>query len=279
MDYDERSFNNQTIYEQLLRSLKQDVASKKNTYSLCLKSILNKTEVFFVLKKALVIYGGWDGHEPELVGPYFKELLEKQGFEVEIYDTLEPLNSLEFVKGFDVFIPMWTMGEITEEQCNNVSEAVANGMGLLGCHGGMCDAFRQSVLWQFMTGGNWVSHPGNDGTSYKVNIKHSSSTLTEGIDDFDVTSEHYYLHIDPVVEVLATTRFPLAEGYHKTNKAVDMPVVWTKRWGAGRVYYTSLGHHVDILKLNPVTELLNRGIQWVYEGKLLVSNNDKGGIE
>jgi len=225
------------------------------------------------MKKALIIQGGWDGHEPVLVASYFKSLLENQGFEVEVYDTLEKLESLEFVKSFDVFVPVWTMGEISKVQCDHVIEAVGGGMGLIGCHGGMCDAFRNNIDWQFMTGGNWVSHPGGDNVTYKVNMKQSSSVLVEGIHDFEVTSEQYYLHVDPVVEVLATTRFPVVDWYHSTNKEVDMPVVWTKNWGHGRVYYTSLGHHADILKMKPVTALLEKGIKWVYEGKALAVEN------
>ncbi|WP_020431635.1 ThuA domain-containing protein, partial [Paenibacillus riograndensis] len=135
--------------------------------------------------------------------------------------------------------------------------------------------FRTNVDWQFMTGGQWVAHPGNDGVQYKVEICQSSSPLTKGIEDFDVTSEQYYLHIDPAVEVLATTRFPVIQGPHATNKAVDMPVVWTKRWGQGRVYYNSLGHHADIVELPPVKELMRRGLLWAAEGKQEAAANPK----
>jgi type 1 glutamine amidotransferase len=126
----------------------------------------------------------------------------------------------------------------------------------------MCDSFRKSVHWQFMTGGQWVAHPGNDGVEYTVNIKNSSSTLVEGIEDFQVKSEQYYLHVDPAVEVLATTRFPVVEGPHSLNRAVDMPVVWSKRWGVGRVYYNSLGHQANIVEMPEVKELMRRGFLW-----------------
>lgn len=103
----------------------------------------------------------------------------------------------------------------------------------------MCDAFREDTEWQFMTGGQWVSHPGGDGIDYMVNIRHGSSPIVEGIEDFPVCSEHYYLHVDPAIEVLATTRFPVVPYYHISNKPVDMPVAWTKFWGNGRVFYNS----------------------------------------
>lgn len=79
------------------------------------------------------------------------------------------------------------------------------------------------------------------------------------------------MHVDPAVEVLATTRFPLAPGPHSLNKPVDMPVVWTKRWGVGRVYYNSLGHKTDILNMPQTRELMRRGFLWCAEGKRLAT--------
>lgn len=116
--------------------------------------------------------------------------------------------------------------------------------------------------------GQWVAHPGNDGVNYTVEIRQSSSPLVDGIEDFTVCSEQYYLHVDPAVEVLATTRFPVVEGPHSFNKAVDMPVAWTKRWGHGRVYYNSLGHHADIVAMPQVKEMMRRGLLWAAEGKV-----------
>ncbi|MFC3747212.1 ThuA domain-containing protein [Paenibacillus sp. GCM10012306] len=218
-------------------------------------------------KKALIVWGGWDGHEPQQVSEVFAGVLREAGFEVEVSDTLEAFADREKLLGLDLIVPVWTMGEISQELVDNVSAAVQSGTGLAGCHGGMCDSFRTNVDWQFMTGGQWVAHPGNDGVEYTVNIRHSSSPLVQDIPDFNVTSEQYYLHIDPAIEVLATTRFPVAEGPHSANGAVDMPVVWTKRWGAGRVYYNSLGHHADIVELPQVKELMRRGLLWAAEGK------------
>jgi type 1 glutamine amidotransferase len=219
------------------------------------------------MRKALIVWGGWDGHQPREVAAIFKRILEREQFEVEVSDTLEAFSDGEKLKTLDLIVPVWTMGKIEQTWVNNVSAAVQEGVGLAGCHGGMCDAFRENVDWQFMTGGQWVAHPGNDGVEYVVNIKHGSSPLTEGIDDFQVKSEQYYLHVDPAVEVLATTRFPVVPGPHSLNKAVDMPVVWTKRWGVGRVYYNSLGHQANIVEMPVVTELMRRGFLWCAEGK------------
>jgi len=218
-------------------------------------------------RKALIVWGGWLGHEPEQVAEIFAKTLSREGFEVEISDTLKSLEDTAKLNSLHLIVPVWTMGEISNDQVNSVTEAVANGVGIAGCHGGMCDAFRTSVQWQFMTGGNWVSHPGGDGVEYMVNIRHSSSPITAGLHDFKVVSEQYYLHVDPAVEVLATTRFPTVTWYHSSNGVVDMPVVWTKRWGLGRVFYNSLGHHADIFNIPEALELMRRGFLWAAEGK------------
>jgi type 1 glutamine amidotransferase len=219
-------------------------------------------------KQGLIIEGGWDGHEPKLTSKRFAGMLEKHGYDCKISDTQDILADEEYLKSLDIIVACWTMGTIEHKYVQNISHAVAAGTGLAGCHGGMCDAFRQDTEWQFMTGGQWVSHPGGDGINYTVNIRHGSSPIVEGLEDFPVCSEHYYLHIDPAVEVLATTRFPLVKYYHISNKPIDMPVVWTKFWGNGRVFYTSLGHHDDVFDKSPNAGILmERGLVWAAEGK------------
>ncbi|MFQ9872330.1 MAG: ThuA domain-containing protein [Oscillospiraceae bacterium] len=123
-----------------------------------------------------------------------------------------------------------------------------------------------------ITGGQWVSHPGGDGVEYMVNICHGSSPITEGL-QFPVCSEHYYLH-GSAIEVLATTRFPIVDYYHISNKPVDMPVAWTKFWGNGRVFYTSLGHHDDVFEKSPnAQELMRRGMLWAAGGRQFARQN------
>lgn len=227
------------------------------------------------MKKVLIFQGGWDGHEPKLVSARFGRLMEAAGYEVEIYDKLDCLADREKLTEYHLIIACWTMGEIPYQYVQNVSYAVGRGTGLAGCHGGMCDSFRQDTEWQFMTGGQWVSHPGGDGINYMVNIAHGSSPITQGLEDFPVCSEHYYLHVDPAIEVLATTRFPAVHYYHISNKPIDMPVAWTKFWGNGRVFYCSLGHHDDVFDKSPnAQELMRRGMLWAAEGKdYAVENN------
>lgn len=224
-------------------------------------------------QKALITWGGWDGHQPREVAEFFAEMLEEQGMSVEVYDHLDCFSDREYLETLDLIVPVWTMATIDKELIVNVSEAVARGTGLAGCHGGMCDAFRDQVLWQFMTGANWVAHPGGDGVEYDVHISNTSSPLTEGIRDFPVKTEQYYLHVDPANEVLATTRFPTVKWYHSPNGQVDVPVAWTRRWGLGRVYYNALGHQLNVINHGPAREMLRRGAIWAAQGRRVAKAN------
>ena len=241
-------------------------------------------------KKAFIFYGGWEGHEPDLESARFKRWLEEDGFEVPRPDTFERCADKEYMKAFDLIVPCWTQGEMPDWCCFGISEAVADGTGLAGVHGGMCDSFRWSVEWQFMTGSQWVAHPGDtwyhhisdlspdnlafvqqfypspdDGfeTTYTVNIKRgAASPIIEDIPDFQVRTEQYYLHLDPCVNVLATT-LVTTKGPHSSNGPVAMPVVYTKLWGKGRVFYSSLGHVDRIYDEVPeALEIARRGLLW-----------------
>lgn len=213
-------------------------------------------------RQALIVWGGWDGHQPREVGELFARVLREEGFEVEVQNTLDAYNDGEKLKQLSLIVPIWTMGQIVNEQEQNVLAAVESGVGIAGCHGGMCDSFRNNTGWQWMTGGQWVAHPGNDGTNYRVHIKRGSSPIVEGLSDFDVSSEQYYMHVDPAVKVLATTPMPVADGPHVSNGEFEMPVVWTKYYGQGKVFYNSLGHQANVFDIPEALELMRRGFNW-----------------
>ena len=216
---------------------------------------------------ALITWGGWDGHEPEKVAHLIAGMLSDQGLTSDIHDTLECFDDLDALCRYDLIVPVWTMSKIEKHQAENVSEAVARGTGLAGCHGGMCDAFRESVLWQFMTGANWVAHPGGDGVDYTVNIVDHDHELTRGLEDFEVSTEQYYLQVDAANHILATTRFPTVNWYHSANGPVDVPVAWTRKWGIGRVYYNALGHKANVIETGTPYEMLRRGVLWAAASK------------
>jgi len=213
-------------------------------------------------RSALIVYGGWEGHDPKGVAAFFAELLDREGFTVSLENTLDVFCDEARLLAQDLIIPVWTMGTIRPEQLGPLCAAVEKGVGLAGCHGGMCDAFREATEYHFLTGGQWVAHPGNDGVTYHVRITDNAHYITAGIPDFTVRSEQYYMHVDPSNRVLAVTPMPVAAGPHVTNGPFEMPVVWTRMYGQGRVFYTSLGHTVDVLRVAEATEICRRGLLW-----------------
>lgn len=219
-------------------------------------------------RKALIVWGGWDGHEPEQVADLFAEILRAESFEVEVANTLDAFCDAEKMAGLNLIVPVVTMSDIRGDQFDPVGAAVReHGVGIAGCHGGMCDAFRQHTEWQFMTGSQWVAHPGNDGVRYTVNIADKAHPITTGIPDFEVVSEQYYLHVDPGVHVLASTDFPTAgvDGPHAENPC-KMPQAYVKRYGKGRVFYNALGHQRNVLEPKEPRELMRRGFLWAAKG-------------
>jgi len=220
-------------------------------------------------RRALIVWGGWDGHQPEQVAAVLGGELRAAGFEVTVSDTLDSLRDGDFLKKLDLIVPIWTMGSIEREQLTPLMEAVESGVGLAGCHGGMCDSFRNSPDYQFMTGGQWVAHPGNDGVTHEIQITDHEHFITAKSSNFTVSTEQYYMHVDPANQVLATTRFPVAPGPHQANGPVDMPVVWTRMWGKGRVGYCSLGHHAEIVSLPEVLRICRRAMLWAAHAEEL----------
>lgn len=211
------------------------------------------------MKKTLFVWGGWEGHEPKQCVDIFAPLVESAGYSVEISDTLDTYLDVEKMKSYDLIVQAWSTGKITGEQLTGLQKVVESGVGFAGWHGGTGDSFRESTDYQFMVGGQWVAHPGGV-IDYRVNITNPTDPITAGLEDFDMHSEQYYMHTDPSNEVLATTTF---SGEHTAWTAGStIPVVWKRRWGAGRIFYCSLGHVASDFKVPQAREIVRRGLLW-----------------
>jgi type 1 glutamine amidotransferase len=210
-------------------------------------------------KKALMVWGGWDGHEPELCIKIFAPFLKEHGYDVEISDTLDAYLDPSKMLALDLVVPVWTMGTISSEQEKGLLAAVESGVGIAGWHGGMADSFRNSVDYQFMVGGQWVAHPGGV-IDYEINITDHDDPITAGLSDFQMHSEQYYMHVDPSNQVLATTTFS-GEHCPWINGNV-IPVIWKRMWGAGRVFYTSVGHVAKDFNVPEARSIVQRGMLW-----------------
>ena len=210
------------------------------------------------MREALIVWGGWSGHEPEQCAKIVSDWLESEGFKVYVENTTEAFADPS-IKDLSLIVPIVTMSKIEKEEVQNLSKAVESGVGLAGWHGGMGDAFRESVEYQFMCGGQWVAHPGNI-IDYRVDIAKPEDPICAGLKSFPYRSEQYYMHVDPSNEVLATTTFsgdilPWVEG-------VVMPVAWKRRHGKGRVFYSSLGHVAKEFEVPEMRTLFHRGALW-----------------
>lgn len=211
-------------------------------------------------KKALFVWGGWEGHEPKQCVDIFAPWLREQGFDVEVSNSLDSYTEAAKMKSLDLVVQVYTMSTITPEQERGLLEAVRGGVGLAGWHGGLADAFRSNTEYQFMVGGQWVAHPGGI-IPYEVEIINDKDPITAGLSRiFKMNSEQYYMHVDPINEVLATTTF--SGQYAPWIEGVVMPVVWKKMYGKGRVFYTSLGHVARDFDIPEAREIVKRGMLW-----------------
>jgi len=209
-------------------------------------------------KKAWISWGGWNGHEPDKTAGLFKQLLEEKGFAVDLADSLDDLKDAAKMAAYDLLVPVWTMSAIDKEALKGMLEAVRNGVGIGGWHGGAGDAFRNETEYQFMIGGQWVAHPGNI-IPYEVEVV-KNDPVTAGITRFRMLSEQYYMHTDPGNEVLAVTTF---NGDHAPWIAgTIMPVAWKRHYGKGRVFYCSLGHVLADFEVAEAREMTLRGLLW-----------------
>ncbi|GBF06171.1 hypothetical protein DAERI_070169 [Deinococcus aerius] len=209
--------------------------------------------------RALIVSGGWPGHQPLKFAELIGDMLREAGLEVTASDTLDVLEGADDLRTYALIVPNWTMGRISGEQSKNLRAAIEAGTGLAGFHGGMGDAFREDADYQFMVGGQFVAHPGGV-RPYRVDMGPAGHEITRGLSGFDIESEQYYLHVDPSNTVLATTTF---DGQHAPWTAgTVMPVAWVRRYGQGRVFYSSIGHDPREWENPTVAELHRRGLRW-----------------
>ena len=209
------------------------------------------------MREALIVWNGWEGHDPEKCAQIYRRWLHDDGFSVRIEDDIKVLGDPDIHK-LALIVPIITMGKIEKSEVANLADAVENGVGLAGHHS-MTGAFRDSAEYHFIVGGQFVSHPGNI-IDFRVNVTKPDDPVMQGITDFDYRSEQYYMHVDPANEVLATTTFSGEHAYW--TRGVVMPVAWKRHHGRGRVFYSALGHSVDEFDVPEMATIIRRGIRW-----------------
>lgn len=210
------------------------------------------------MRSALIVYGGWSGHDPEQCAAIYRRWLHEDGFSVRLATDTAAFADPD-IHDLSLIVPIYTMSAIHDDEVKNLVKAVQGGVGLAGHHGGMSDAFRQAVDYQFMVGGQWVQHPGNV-IDYTVDIARPDDPIMTGIKSFPYRSEQYYMHVDPANTVLATTTFG---GEHAGwIEGVVMPVVWKRHHGKGKVFHMTLGHAAKEFEDPNMATIMRRGLNW-----------------
>lgn len=210
--------------------------------------------------KALILYGGWEGHQPKVFTRHIAGWLRELDYEVQADNHLDKLDNPHELKNYDLIVPVWSMGEISEIRGQNLAQAVESGVGLAGMHG-MADAFRNCLPYHLLVGGQFVVHPPGY-LWYTVEITDPSDPLVSGITPFEVHTEQYYLQTDPANHVLLHTNLGGSEHPLIDVQGIKMPVCWKRNYGNGRVFYLSLGHSPEELENPTLVKLMKRGLQW-----------------
>jgi uncharacterized protein len=213
-------------------------------------------------RRALVVRGGWEGHQPVAATDLFIPGLRADGVDVRVVADLDIYADTDELRRFDLVVQCWSMGELTEQQCAGLVSAVRSGVGFAGWHGGIVGTFVTSPDYLRMVGGQFLHHP-PDFLDYDVRVRpdRAEHPVVAGIGDFTVHTEQYWMITDAHNDVLATTTVHPGPGDEFTEP-VSMPVVWTRRWGAGRVFFSAVGHRPADLAQPQVRTLTERGLRW-----------------
>ncbi|WP_423917157.1 ThuA domain-containing protein [Frigoribacterium sp. 2-23] len=223
---------------------------------------------------ALVVRGGWDGHEPVAATELFLPFLRDHGYDVRVEGSTDVYADADAMAATDLIVQSVTMSEISSEQLAGLMAAVEAGTGLTGWHGGIADSFRASSDYLQLVGGQFATHPGReperrvgDQTDnylpYTVEITDlgREHPITAGLESFDLDTEQYWVLHDDLIDVLATTTHP-SQPWQPWHRPVTSPVVWTRSWGAGRIVVSTPGHSVEVLKNASVRTIVERGMLW-----------------
>lgn len=208
------------------------------------------------MPRALVLWGGWEGHQPEQQAAHAASLLRAHGWEVRVENGFSPLLDPANLENLTLIVPVCTSITLRDDEQEALSRVVQSGAGLAAWHGAA--TVTNSPLYSMLLGGQFVAHPGGM-VRYDVEIVRRDHPITADLADFSMESEQYVVHVDPSDEVLAVTTttdaLPAMAGR-------EMPVVWIRHWGDGRVFYSALGHSADELRMPEVERLLERGMMW-----------------
>jgi uncharacterized protein len=232
------------------------------------------SETTQAVRTALMVRGGWDGHEPEATTDFFLPFLARNGFVVRRESSPAIYTDTEFMDTVDLIVQVNTMSTIEDDEFAGLQRAILAGAGFAGWHGGIADAYRNNADYLHMVGGQFAHHAGKppeDRTGeqsdnyipYTVHITElgRSHPITEGIADFELVTEQYWVLSDEYNDVLATTT-QAVRPFDAWHRPVTAPAVWVREWGAGRIFVSAPGHKLEIVQDENVRTIIERGMLW-----------------
>ncbi|WP_166996631.1 ThuA domain-containing protein [Paramicrobacterium fandaimingii] len=226
-------------------------------------------------RQALIVRGGWDGHQPVETTNSVIPFLEQNGFDVRVEESTAVYTESDYLATVDLIVQTNTMNTIADDELRGLIRAVRAGTGLGGWHGGIADSYRNSADYLHMVGGQFAHHAakapkdqlaGEQADNYvthTVNIvsERSDHPIVAGLDDFELTTEQYWVLSDSYNDVLATTTVA-SRDFDAWSAPVTTPTVWTRQWGAGRIFVCTAGHRLEVLDNPNVRTIVERGLLW-----------------
>lgn len=225
-------------------------------------------------KTALVVRGGWDGHQPVEATELFLPFLRENGYDVRVEESTAVYADETFMTTVDLIVQSNTMTSIQWEEFLGLRAAVERGTGLAGWHGGIADSYRDNSDYLQLIGGQFASHPGKHpdertGEQSDNYVPHTiemtalavDHPITQGISDFELVTEQYWVLHDDYNDVLATTT-QAVRPWDPWKRPITSPAIWTRLWGEGRVFVSTPGHRVEILQDENVRTIIERGMLW-----------------
>ncbi len=225
-------------------------------------------------KNALVVRGGWDGHQPKEATELFIPFLETKGYGVRVEGSPQVYADAGYMRTVDLIVQCNTMATIERAEFAGLRAAIEAGSGMAGWHGGIADSYRNNSDYLHLIGGQFACHPGkhpdlrigeqsDNYVPYRINMlpEAADHPITRGISDFDLVTEQYWVLSDDYIDVLATTTQAVRE-WDPWTRPVCSPAIWTRQWGKGRIFVCTPGHRVEILQDPNVRTIIERGMLW-----------------
>jgi uncharacterized protein len=253
-------------------------------------------------KIRVVIIDGWNNHQWPLTTPIMKKALEDSGrFTVDVSTTpkrnqekLIPPNwqSIPFppdLSKYDVLVSNYNGPSWPKDFNDSLDTRLKEGkIGLVIVHAannsfGGWDDYRKMVGmgWYNAKSGDRLflddqgkrviipkgkgQGPGHRYTGkFTITIRDPDHPITKGMpSEWLHNNDELYDNMRGPIENVHL----LATAYSKGTKAHE-PMIWTVKYGKGRVFHTPMGHAVDAMRCVGFQATLDRGTEWAATGKV-----------